>query len=62
LLRSRSDSADIVIRCEAVGKRSTSESKANGLVASYDVHSIDGLSALEQDDHQHQPHFIVTGG
>ena len=28
------------------------------LVTSYSVDSLDGLSALEQNDHQYQPHFI----
>jgi hypothetical protein len=38
------------------------ELSANGLVVSYNIDSLDGLSALEKDDHQYQPHFIVIGG
>ena len=35
----------------------------DGLVASYNINSLDGLSALERDDHMYQPHFIeITPG
>ena len=34
------------------------ELTANGLVASYNVDSNDGLSSLEQNDHEYQPRFI----
>ena len=33
----------------------------DGLVASYNVDSSDGLSSLEQDDHEYQPGFIDIG-
>jgi hypothetical protein len=34
------------------------ELTANGLVASYNVDSSDGLSSLMQDDHEYQPRFV----
>lgn len=35
----------------------------DGLVTSYNITSLDGLSALEEDDHEYQPHFIdITPG
>ena len=33
-----------------------------GLVLSYSVNSLDGLSALEQNAHEYQPHFIQISG
>jgi hypothetical protein len=38
------------------------ELAGNGLVASYDINSLDGLSALEQNDHLYQPRFIDIHG
>ena len=38
------------------------ELSGNGLVTSYNVDSLDGLSALERDDHQYQPQFVVIAG
>ena len=39
------------------------ELSGHGLVASYNIDSSDGLSALEQDDHEYQPGFIdITPG
>ena len=38
------------------------ELSSTGLVTSYNVDTLEGLSALERDDHQYQPHFIVIGG
>ena len=38
------------------------ELSSTGLVVSYNVDSLEGLSALERNDHQYQPHFIVIGG
>jgi hypothetical protein len=38
------------------------ELSSTGLVTSYNVDSLEGLSALERNDHQYQPHFIVIGG
>jgi hypothetical protein len=35
------------------------ELAANGLVVSYNIDSLRGFAALEHDDHQYQPHFIV---
>ena len=30
----------------------------DGLVTSYNTNSLDGLSALKENDHRYQPHFI----
>ena len=38
------------------------ELTSDGLVTSYDINSLDGLSALEQNDHLYQPRFIVIHG
>jgi hypothetical protein len=38
------------------------ELAGNGLVTSYDINSLDGLSALEQNDHVYQPRFIDIHG
>ena len=39
------------------------EISSNGqLVASYSTNSLDGLSTIEQNDHQYQPRFIEIGG
>jgi hypothetical protein len=38
------------------------ELTGNGLVASYNINSLDGLSALEQNDHLYQPRFIDIHG
>ena len=34
------------------------ELTADGLVASYSIDSSNGLSSLEQDDHEYQPRFV----
>ncbi len=39
------------------------ELRGDGLVASYNINSLDGLSALKHNDHLYQPHFIqITAG
>jgi hypothetical protein len=39
------------------------ELRGDGLVASYNIDSLDGLPALKQNDHEYQPHFIqITSG
>ncbi|HTU39712.1 MAG TPA: hypothetical protein VMF35_17050 [Acidimicrobiales bacterium] len=38
------------------------ELTANGLVASYNINSLDGLAALEANDHIYQPQFIQISG
>ena len=38
------------------------ELSGNGLVASYNLNSLDGLSALEQNDHRYQPRFVLIHG
>ena len=39
------------------------ELSGDGLVASYNIDSLDGLSALKRNDHKYQPHFIlITAG
>jgi hypothetical protein len=38
------------------------ELTATGLVVSYSIDSLDGISALEQDDHLYQPRFIQLTG
>ena len=37
-------------------------SDGGGLVTSYSVNSMDGLSALQQNDHTYQPRFIEISG
>jgi hypothetical protein len=37
-------------------------SDAGGLVMSYSINSLSGLSALEQNDHLYQPRFIQING
>ena len=38
------------------------ELAGNGLVASYNIDSLNGLNALKDDDHRYQPHFITLSG
>lgn len=34
----------------------------SGLVVSYSINTIDGMAALEQDDHEYQPQFLELSG
>jgi hypothetical protein len=38
------------------------ELATNGMVISYNLNSLDGLSALLRNDHTYQPHFIDISG